>query len=66
MEDKVFGLTQREQRWAAEERGIQMVLDHKVKMQTAVSLAEKERLINDNLRLEKEILEIKSKIENKA
>ena len=51
----MLGLTKREQRWAAQERGLEMIF---ALMAKKIEL-EHERLKNENLRLEKEVLELK-------
>lgn len=58
----MFGLTKREQRWAAQERGLKMIFDLAAEVSKAYAIAEKERLKNENIRLEKELLELKAKL----
>ena len=58
----MFGLTKREQRWAAEERGMKMIFDLAATVNKNNAISEQERLKNENLRLEKELLELKAKL----
>ena len=58
----MFGLTRREQRWAAQERGIKMIFDLAAAVNQSNAISEKERLKNENLRLEKELLELKARL----
>lgn len=53
----MFGLTQREQRWAAEERGFKMILEA-VQSKTQLRLLELE---NENLRLKRDIAELNAR-----
>ena len=58
----MFGLTKREPRWAAQERGIKMIIDLAATVNKYNAISEQERLKNENLRLEKELLEIKASL----
>ena len=58
----MFGLTKREQRWEAQERGYQMILEHTLAIRQSNAILETERLKNENLKLEKELLEIKARL----